>query len=188
MNIYIYNLFINHYITVEKITENNRLITRLQYPEIGPFDIPEPSHFKEIKEALQHISSTEITSNWWTDFSSWEDFHGVFRTGSKLSMHSVVIEVNTRLKSIKHGFSYIDQIDENGNIVIELHEMFTTLMKGYQIRARRRKLRTLKQIASYNVAKYISSEDDIKQLHIPQSLNKLIATFLDTYSVDYMRM
>ena len=186
MNIYTYNVFINHYITVEKTTENNRLITQLQYPEIGPFNMPEPTHFKEIKEALQNITLTPIISNWWTDFSSWEDFHGLFRTGTKLSMHSVVIEVNTRLKAINQGFCYIDNIDNNGNIIIELHEMFPTLMKGYQIRARRRKLRTLQQIASYNVAKYISGEDDIKQLHIPQCLNKTIALFLDTYSADYM--
>ena len=79
-------------------------------------------------------------------------------------------------------------IDQNGNIILDLNERFPTLMKHYQIIARRRKLRTLKQIASYNIAKFISGEYDIQQLDIPQSLNNLVALLLDTYNVDYTRM
>ena len=56
-------------------------------------------------------------------------------------MHSFVIEVNTRLKAINQGFCYIGNINNNGNIIIELHEIFPTLMKGYQIRARRKQAR-----------------------------------------------
>ena len=47
----------------------------------------------------------------------------------------------------------IDHVSENGNISIDLHEDFPTLMKGYQITAKRKRLRT-----AYNVAKCISSE------------------------------
>ena len=150
--------------------------------------MPEPEHLKEIKEALKKISSMAITSKWWTDFSSWEDFHGLLRTGPKLSMHLVVMVLKTRLNTITHGYCHIENIDQNGNIILDLNERFPTLMKHYQIIARRRKLRTLKQIASYNIAKFISGEYDIQQLEIPQSLNKLVASFLDTYNVDYTRM
>ena len=45
---------------------------------------------------------------------------------------------------------------------------------------------TLKQISAYNVAKCILSESDVQNLHIPQSLYKLVSMFLDTYSGDYM--
>ena len=48
-----------------------------------------------------------------------------------------------------------------------------------------KKLRTVKQIAAYNVAECLSSEEDIEQLQIPQSLNKLVATFLYTYYGNY---
>ena len=52
--------------------------------------------------------------------------------------------------------------------------------------AKKKWLRTLKQIAAYNVAKCISSKSDVQNLHIPQSLYKLVSIFLDTYSGDYM--
>ena len=67
-----------------------------------------------------------------------------------------------------------------------LYYDFLTLIKGYQINAKRKRLRTLKQIAAYNVAKCISSKSDVQNLHIPQSLYKLVSTFLDAYYGDYM--
>ena len=181
-------MFINHYITVEKIKVNNEMIYELEYPEIGPFEMPEPKHLKKIKQALQNISSMDISSRWWMDFSSWEDFHGLLRSGTKLSMHLVVMELKTRLNTITDGYCHIENIDQNGNIILDLNERFPTLMKHYQIIARRRKLRTLKQIASYNITKYISSQYEIQQLDIPQSLNNFVATFLDAYDIDYAMM
>ena len=77
-------------------------------------------------------------------------------------------------------------VTENGDISIDLHENFPTLMKGYQITAQMKLLRMLKQLAAYNVAKCISSKRDVHNLHIPQSLFKLVSIFLDTYSGAYM--
>ena len=71
---------------------------------------------------------------------------------------------------------------ENGDISNYLHEDFPTFMKVYHITANRKRLRTLKQIAAYNVAKCISSESDIEKLHIPQSFYKLVSMILDTNS------
>ena len=79
----------------------------------------------------------------------------------------------------------MDSIDENGNITIVLDESYPTLFQGFKITAKRKRIRKLREIAAYNVAKYISSENDVKKLELPTSLYKLITEFLDTYSGDY---
>ena len=79
-------------------------------------------------------------------------------------------------------------MSENGDITLDLDEDFPTLMKGYKITAKRKRLRNLKQIAAYTVAKYISGNSDIMNLEIPQSLYRLVSMFLDTYSGDFMRI
>ena len=73
------------------------------------------------------------------------------RTGT---IHSVVLEVNRSLERVERGICTIDHVSENGTISNDLHEDLPTLMKGYQITAKRKQLRTLKQIA----AKCISSK------------------------------
>ena len=90
------------------------------------------------------------------------------------------------MERIENGYCWIEHVSENGDLCIDLHGNFPTLMKGYQVTAKRKRIRTLKQIAAYNVAKNISCKSDVMKLHIPQSLYKLISVFLDTYSGDYM--
>jgi hypothetical protein len=53
--------------------------------------------------------------NWWTEFSSWQDFRALLLTGSRLSIHTVVEIVNQKLENI-------ETIDEKGNIEVELSE------------------------------------------------------------------
>ena len=101
-------------------------------------------------------------------------------------MHSVVLKVNRILERVEKQICTINHVSENIDIFIYLHEDFPTLMKGYQITAKTKRLRTLKQIEAYNVAKCISSESDIQRLHIPLLFYKLVSKFLDTYSGDYM--
>ena len=188
MNIYTFDIFTNHWITVEEIDEPNRYEFHLQHLEVGPLNLPEPFHLAVVKEAVWNISSLPIPSKWWTGFSTWEDFYGLLRTGTTLPMHSVVQEINKRFKRIECGTCTLNMISENGDISIALHEDFPTLLKGYQILAKRKSLRTLKQIAAFNVAKLISTNIDVQKLEIPQSLYQLIAAFLDTYSGDYMNV
>jgi len=95
MNIYTLDIFTNHYIDVEEIDETNRIDFYLHLLEIGPLYFPEPSHLKMVKGAILNISSLSIPSNWWTGFSSWEDFFGLLRTGTTLPIHSVVLDVNS---------------------------------------------------------------------------------------------
>ena len=103
-------------------------------------------------------------------------------------MHSVVQEINKRFERIESGTCTLNMLSENGDISIDLHEDFPTFLKGYQILAKRKSLRTLKQIAAFNTAKFISTNTDVQRLEIPESLYQLIAEFLDTYSGDYMNV
>ena len=188
MNIYTFDIFTNHWIAVEEIDEPNRFGFHLHHLEVGPLNLPEPFHLAVVKEAIWNISALPIPSKWWTGFSTWEDFYGLVRTGTTLPMHSVVQEINTRFERIENGTCTINTISENGDISIDLHEDFPTLLKGYQIVAKRKSLKTLKQIAAFNVAKLISTNTDVQILEIPQSLYQLVAAFLDTHSGDYMNV
>ena len=114
------------------------------------------NNFRRIKKIVCVISTTQI-ANWWTDFSTWEDFSGIPRAGTKLSMHLIVQEINSKLQLLENYTSYVDLIDENGNISIQHDETFPNLAQGFLLRAKRKRLRTLKDIAAYNVAKYTES-------------------------------
>ena len=123
-----------------------------------------------VKEAVWNISSLSIPSNWWSGFSSWEDFLGLLRSGKNLPIHTIAMDVNRRLETIESGYCLIDYVSEKGDISIDLHGNFPTLIKkGYQITAKKTRLRILKQISAYNVAKCISSKSDVQYLQIPKS-------------------
>ena len=163
-------IFTNHCMGVEEYEEPG--IRGLKFHDLttGPLNLPESSHMVIIKEAVRSISSLSIMSNWWTGFSSWEDFSGLLRSGIKLPIHTVEMEVNRRLERISSGYCWIDHVSENGDLSIDLHENFPTLMKGYQVTAKRKRLRTLKQIGAYNVSQNISCKSDVQKLQIPKSL------------------
>jgi hypothetical protein len=186
MNAYVFDVFITHSIVMEDFEEDGIYTTTCDLVEVGPLNIPDFNKFRRIKKIVRDISSTEIASNWWTDFSTWEDFSGILRTGTKLSMHSVVQEINSKLELLENNTSYVDLIEENGNILIQHDETFPNLSQGFLLTAKRRRLRTLKDIAAYNVAKYTESTSDVKVLTIPPCLHDLVSTFLDTYSGDYL--
>ena len=97
-----------------------------------------------------------MNSNWWRDFSTWEDFHSL---------------LNENLKLVQNSISSIELIDENGNILIIA-------------RARRKKLGRLKDISAYKVAGRISGISDMKKLQLPMFINRLVASVLNTYSRD----
>ena len=94
-------------------------------------------------------------------------------------MHLIVQEINSKLELLENNSSYVDLIDENGNILIQHDETFPNLAQGFLLKAKRKRLRSLKDIAAYIVAKYTTSLSYVKVLEIPYSL------FFDSYSVDY---
>ena len=188
MNAYIFDIFITHSIVIEDFEEDGIYTTFYDLVEVGPLNIPNFNSFRRIKKIVRDISSKELASNWWTDFSTWEDFSGILRTGTKLSMHLVVHEINSKLELLENNCSYVDFIDENGNILIQHDERFPNLSQGFLLKAKRKRLRTLKDIAAYHVAKYIESTGDVKVLTIPHCLYDFVSKFLDTYSGDYLSL
>jgi hypothetical protein len=185
MDAYVFDIFIMHSIVLENNEEDGFQTTSCDLVDIGPLNIPDFNNFRRIKEMVRDISLTPVASNWWTDFSTWDDFFGTLRAGTKLPMHSIVTNINIQLELLENSSSYLDLIDDNGNIIIQHDETFSTFAQGFRLKARRKRLRKLKDIAAYNVAKYIASESDVKVLEIPCSLHSLISIFLDTYSGDY---
>ena len=103
MNIYTFDIFTNHCMEVEEYEEPGIKGLKFHYLTTGPLNLPESSHMAIVKEAIRNISSLYIISNWWTGFSSWEDISGLLRSGVKLPIHTVVMEVNRRLEKIEHG-------------------------------------------------------------------------------------
>ena len=134
-----------------------------------------------IKDTISEIPLDSVKTNWWIDFSSWEDFHGIFRSGTKLSLHLVVMKIEDKLRKLKNCSSDIEWIDENGNITINLTENFQELHKEFKITARRKKCRRLEHIAAFNVARYILCEVDTQKLQIPNPLKKVIKINLDFF-------
>ena len=185
MNAYTFDIFIMHSIGLENTEENGIHTTTCELVEIGPLNGPDNNNLESIKTIIRDISSTPVIKKWWEDFSTWEDFYGILRAGTELSMHSIVTKINNQLTLIENNVSYIDLIDDNGNITIQYDETLPTLSQGFEVKAKRKRLRKLKDIAAYNVAKFIVSENDIETLDLPNSLQSLVSKFLDIYSGDY---
>ena len=97
MNAYVFDIFMSHSIVLEDMEEDGIFTTTCDLVEIGPLNIPKLNNLRKIKEMVRDISSTPIASNWWTDFSTWEDFYGILRAGKELSMHLIVRKSTTNL-------------------------------------------------------------------------------------------
>ena len=166
----------------EKIEVNNQVMIDCKPVEIGPFQLPDSYTVKVIKDTISDIPRAPVICNWWIDFSTWEDFRGILRSGTKLSIHSVVAKIEEQIKPFTD--CYLDWIDENGNIVINLYEISSSVHQEFKITARRKKLRRLEQIAAFNVATQLSCQSDTKELPLPKPMKKLINMYIDTFSVD----
>ena len=182
MNIYIYHISLTNYIILEKIEVNNKVILKFERVEIGPLKRPNPYTVELIKNTISDIPSEPVQSNRWIDYSNWQDFHGILRSGTKLSLHSVISRIEDKFKLLTN--CYLDLIDENGNIIINLYEMSTTIHQEFKITARRKRLRRLEHIAAFNVARKLSSEADVQELPLPKTMEKFINMYIDTFSID----
>ena len=100
-------------------------------------------------------------------------------------MHTVIENLNHKFEAIEIAEAYVETIDENGNIEIELSESTDELLQAFTIRAKRKKLRSLKDFAAYNVAQYLSCHSDVEDLQVPISLKKLVKPFVITFSGHY---
>ena len=82
--------------------------------------------------------------------------------------------------------AYIGTIDENGSIEIDISEEHGDILQAFTIRANRKRLRRLKEVAAYNVAQHLNCDEEVDILQIPNSLKKLVRQFVIKFSGDYI--
>ena len=178
MNCYIFDVHINCCLTYEN-SEYNLV-------EFGPLSMISSQTLSRISAILQSISTDDVPKSWWTEFSTWRDFKALLRTGSVLSIHKVVKYMTENFENI-HGFDVaIDTIDENGNIEITVTEDTEDIFQGFTVKAKRKRLRRLQDIAAFNLAQHLVSEVEVESLNIPQTLIPIVKRFLVTYSGSYI--
>ena len=56
------------------------------------------------------------------------------------------------------------------------------VLQGFAITAKRKRLRRVSDVASYNLAQYLRTEKDVEHLELPKNLINLVKKFLITYS------
>ena len=178
MNCYVFDVHINCCFTYEN-SECNLI-------EFGPLSMMNLQTLSKISAILQQISADDVPKSWWTEFSTWRDFQALLRTGSMLSIHKVVKYITENFENI-HGFDVtIDTIDENGNIEITITEDTEDIFQGFIVKAKRKRLRRLQDIAAFNLAQHVVSEAEVESLNIPKTLIPLVKRFLVTYSGSYI--
>ena len=178
MNCYIFDVHINCCLTYEN-SEYNLV-------EFGPLGMISSRTLSRISAILQSISTDDVPKSWWTEFSTWRDFKALLRTGSVLSIHKVVKYMTENFENI-HGFDVaIDTIDENGNIEITITEDTEDIFQGFTVKAKRKRLRRLQDIAAFNLAQHLVSEVEVESLNIPKTLIPIVKRFLVTYSGSYI--
>ena len=77
-------------------------------------------------------------------------------------------------------------IDDNGNMEIIITEDTQDIKQGFTVKARKRRLRRLKEISAFDIAQHLAREGDIESLNIPESVKPLVKKFLVTFSENYM--
>ena len=83
MNGYTFDIHINCCLVLDAQAD-----VRFKYDllEVGPLNMIRLDVVNKVRAAVRNISSSPVPLNWWTEFSSWQDFRGLLRTGSRLSM------------------------------------------------------------------------------------------------------
>ena len=183
MNCYIFDIHINCCFVADDLVEDEYKYDLL---EVGPLNMIRSDVLKRVKTAVRSISSSPVPLNWWTEFSSWQDLRALHRTGSNLSIHRIVENLNRELEAIESVNAYIGTIDENGSIEIEISEEHGDILQAFTIRASRKRLRRLKEVAAYNVAQHLNCDEEVDILQIPNSLKKLVRQFVIKFSGDYI--
>ena len=56
----------------------------------------------------------------------------------------------------------------------------------FKVKASRKRLKQLKEVAAYNVGQCLCSEHDVNWLNLPKTLEKLVKKFVNTFSGDYI--
>ena len=94
----------------------------------------------------------------------------------------MVERIGSEFGKIDNIEATLEMIDDNGMITEDTQDM----LQGFKVKARRRRLRRLKEISAFNIAQHLASEGDIESLNIPESVKPLVKIFLVTFSGNYM--
>ena len=68
----------------------------------------------------------------------------------------------------------IQMIDGNGDIEFSITEENHDILEAFTVKARRKRLRTSKYIAAFNIARHLDCEGDLKYLNLPMTLKSLV--------------
>ena len=98
----------------------------------------------------------------------------------------MVERIGSEFGKIDNIEATLEMIDDNGNMEIMVTEDTQDMLQGFKVKARRRRLRRLKEISAFNIAQHLASEGDIESLNIPESVKPLVKKFLVTFSGNYM--
>jgi hypothetical protein len=95
--------------------------------EVGPLNMIGLDVLHKVRPAVRSISSSSVCLNWRTDFSAWKDVRAFLHTGNRLSIillsiHNVVENWNRKLEAIENVDDYLETIDEDRNIEVEISE------------------------------------------------------------------
>ena len=150
-------------ISDERSDSKKKFWTCFNITEVGPPNRPDLHQMRMIKQILREIPHNVVTYNWWSDMSDG-------RTA-----------INRGLKLLKFTSAFVEEIDDIGNLTITIEESSPTIFQEFTILADIKTISRLEDIAAYNVARSLLDNNDLQDLQLPRSLNKLVATFLDSY-------
>ena len=146
--------------------------SRYDLVQFGPLNMISQQMLSRVSAILQGISSEDVPFAWWTEFSTWQD--------------KVVQNIQTSFEKINEFDTTLEMIDENGNIELMITLDTEDTFNGFKIKAKRKCLRRLIDIAAFNLAKHLASESDVESLFIPKTLKPIVNKYIITYSRKYL--
>ena len=178
MNCYIFDIHIDCCFIADRRWDSGIIFYCHDLLEIGPLNMICSGVLSIVKSQVRAISSLDVPVNWWTEFSSWQDFRGLLRTGTKLAIHEIVENFCRSFVALENIGADIVNIEENGNVEIVLSEDNEYILQSFTLRASRKRLRRLKDIAAYNVGQCLVCESDVDHIILPQTLQILVKKFI----------
>ena len=85
INCYIFNLHINCCFKKDRRLEDGILFYTHDLVQLGPLNLIRSEVISAVKQEIRMISSYNVPVNWWTDFSSWQDFRGLLHSGTAVN-------------------------------------------------------------------------------------------------------
>ena len=93
----------------------------------------------------------------------------------------MVENLNRNFVTLEDIEAYVENIDENGNIEVEITENNDYILQSFTVKASRKRLNRLKEVAAYNVGQCLDCENGVESLQLPKTLKILVKKFVNTY-------